>query len=154
MQQATLCYCVRDNEVLLGMKKLRFGAGKWNGYGGKVDAGESNEEAAARELFEEAGLSTDPNSLEKIADIKFYFKDKPMFECHAYIARTWEGEPEESDEMSPRWFPLSAMPLDHMWVTDSVWLLSALKGSHVRGVVHFNEDGSRVETMEFEPADF
>lgn len=32
--------------VLLGMKKRGFGAGKWNGFGGKVQPGETIEEAA------------------------------------------------------------------------------------------------------------
>ncbi|CAN0403706.1 unnamed protein product, partial [Ectocarpus sp. 8 AP-2014] len=45
------------NEILLGMKKRGFGEGKWNGFGGKVESGESVEEAAKRELMEEAGLT-------------------------------------------------------------------------------------------------
>ena len=31
--------------------------GRWNGFGGKVNAGESIEEAVKRELFEEVGIS-------------------------------------------------------------------------------------------------
>ncbi len=154
MQQATLCYCVKDGTVLLGMKKSGFGKGKYNGFGGKVDAGESNEEAAARELFEESSLATDSTKLEKIAQIKFYFGEKPKFECHAYIARAWSGEPTETEEMAPEWFPIDAMPLSDMWVTDSVWLLAALRGEHVRGAMHFDESGSHVERIELEPAIF
>lgn len=154
MTQATLCYCIRDGRVLLGLKKIRFGAGKWNGYGGKVDAGETNEEAAARELFEECGLATDSALLEKIADVQFYFKDKPMFQCHAYVAREWENEPQESEEMTPQWFALDNLPREKMWVSDLLWLERALGGEHLTGVVHFNEDGSVVETSEFSPAAF
>ena len=36
--------------VLLGMKKRGFGEGKYNGFGGKVEAGETVEEGAARGL--------------------------------------------------------------------------------------------------------
>ena len=43
--------------VLLGMKKRGFGVGLWNGFGGKVEAGESVVAAAARELSEEAGIA-------------------------------------------------------------------------------------------------
>lgn len=154
MQQATICYCVKDNAVLLGMKKSGFGKGKYNGFGGKVDAGESNEEAAARELFEESSLATDSTRLEKIAQIKFYFGEKPKFECHAYIAREWDGEPTETAEMAPEWFPIDAMPLSDMWVTDSVWLLSALRGEHVIGAMHFDESGSHVERIDLEPVTF
>lgn len=154
MKQATLCYCIRDGQVLLGYKKVRFGAGKWNGYGGKVDPGETIEEAAARELFEESGISTRSDALKKIAHVQFYFAGKPVFECHAYVAYEWEGEPQESEEMRPQWFPLDAMPLTDMWVSDVAWLPGALSGEHVRGVVNFNEDGSSVIDMQFEPAEF
>lgn len=52
----TLCMVMKDGKLLLGMKKRGFGMGRWNGFGGKVEAGESIEEAAKREVFEESGL--------------------------------------------------------------------------------------------------
>src|SRR3989338_6433965 len=71
----TLCLVQKDGRVLLGMKKRGFGMGKWNGFGGKVDAGETVEEAAKRELFEEAGISV--VNIEKMwPDDKFWF---PLF---------------------------------------------------------------------------
>ncbi|CAN0571511.1 unnamed protein product, partial [Ectocarpus sp. 12 AP-2014] len=45
------------------MKKRGFGEGKWNGFGGKVESGESVEEAAKRELMEEAGVTARELSL-------------------------------------------------------------------------------------------
>lgn len=44
----TLVLVVRPGRVLLGMKKRGFGAGKWNGFGGKVQQGETIEEGARR----------------------------------------------------------------------------------------------------------
>lgn len=44
----TLVLVVQPGRVLLGMKKRGFGAGKWNGFGGKVQTGESIEQAARR----------------------------------------------------------------------------------------------------------
>ena len=52
----TLCIIYQDRKILLGMKKRGFGVGKWNGFGGHVEEAESIEEAAKREVFEEAGL--------------------------------------------------------------------------------------------------
>ena len=39
------------------MKKRGFGEGKWNGFGGKVEEGETILQAALRELKEECGAS-------------------------------------------------------------------------------------------------
>ena len=36
-----LVFRKETSEVLLGMKKRGFGVGKWNGFGGKVEPGES-----------------------------------------------------------------------------------------------------------------
>ena len=44
----TLVLIHQNARILLGMKKRGFGAGWWNGYGGKVQAGETIEEAAKR----------------------------------------------------------------------------------------------------------
>ena len=51
---------VRDRvarKVLLGEKLRGFGTGYFNGFGGKVEPGESVEEGAHRELLEEAGIT-------------------------------------------------------------------------------------------------
>ena len=61
----TLVLLREDNRVLLGMKKRGFGAGKWNGFGGKLEPGETVVEAAAREVQEECGLTVNTTDLGK-----------------------------------------------------------------------------------------
>jgi 8-oxo-dGTP pyrophosphatase MutT (NUDIX family) len=39
------------------MKKRGFGNGKYNGFGGKVENGETIQQAAIRETIEESGLT-------------------------------------------------------------------------------------------------
>jgi len=46
----TLLFVLEPCRVLLGMKKRGFGAGRWNGFGGKVQTEETIEEAAIRQL--------------------------------------------------------------------------------------------------------
>jgi len=41
----TLCIIHQHPKVLLGMKKRGFGVGRWNGFGGKVNEGETIEQA-------------------------------------------------------------------------------------------------------------
>ena len=44
----TLLFVLKPGKVLLGFKKRGFGAGRWNGFGGKVQHDETIEEAAVR----------------------------------------------------------------------------------------------------------
>ena len=44
----TLLFVLEPGRVLLGMKKRGFGVGRWNGFGGKVQEGETIEEGAIR----------------------------------------------------------------------------------------------------------
>lgn len=44
----TLVLVMQPQRILLGMKKRGFGAGLWNGFGGKVQLGETVEQAAKR----------------------------------------------------------------------------------------------------------
>jgi hypothetical protein len=47
---------VNFTDYTIGMKKRGFGVGKWNGYGGKLEDGESIERCAIRELEEECSI--------------------------------------------------------------------------------------------------
>lgn len=116
----TLVFVVQPGRVLLGMKKRGFGAGKWNGFGGKVQPGESIEDAARRELQEESGLTVD--ALEKIGNIKFEFVgETQLMDVHVFRADTYNGEPTESEEMRPQWFENDEIPFSQMWADDNLW---------------------------------
>ena len=59
MQLATLCYVRHQGKTLMLhpiKKENDMHAGKWNGLGGKMEAGETPEECAIREVREESGL--------------------------------------------------------------------------------------------------
>ena len=153
MKIVTNCFCIQDDQILLGLKKRGFGEGKLNGFGGKQEPedGEDILATALRELTQESGLEGTKEDLEKVAIVEFSFEGTPKFSCHTFLLRTWTGEPIETDEMRPEWFALSNLPYDQMWVADSKWLPLVLRGEKVKAKVNFSADGNTILSFEHEP---
>ena len=124
--------------VLLGKKKRGFGVGRWNGFGGKVNEGESIEKAAVRELKEEVGIET--FQIEKIGINEFEWQNgSETLEVHIFKSKDFRGEPSESDEMSPRWFFADEIPFGEMWSDDVYWFPYFMRGKKFRGKFIFDE---------------
>lgn len=138
----TLIFLRRDNEILLAMKKRGFGAGKWNGAGGKIEAGESITQALLRETREE--ISVTPMNYWQVAELDFIQDaetDNPWhLYIYAYLCDEWQGDPAESEEMRPQWYPLDEIPYDDMWDDDRHWLPQVLAGEKVTGMFTFDAD--------------
>lgn len=150
MQQATLCFPITDTHILLGYKKVGFGSGLYNGFGGKVKKKETIEEAALRELYEEASLNAFAEHLDKKGTIQFFFGGRPKFEVHIFTIHTWIGEPAESNEMKPKWHKRDALPYETMWPADREWIPLILEQSKkIEGKVFFDETGKTVEKFEW-----
>lgn len=141
MKQTTLCYVVKDGQVLLAMKKRGFATGKWNGPGGKVEAGESAEQACRREVTEEVGIVL--QDVEQRGVIEFWFPEKSEWDqaCSIFVATTFSGEPTESEEMKPAWYELGELPFGDMWEDDPIWLPDVLTGGRVNLRFYFDETG-------------
>lgn len=152
MRDTSLVYPVRaDGSILLGRKRRGMGYGKWNGFGGKIEAGETMRQCACRELLEECGLVMEPEKLVMVGDLYFHQPSDPQW-SHAgivYFARSWKGSPHLSDEMEPRWFRVEDFPYDNMWMADRVWLPMILSGKKIRGTIYFAEDGETVYDYDF-----
>jgi 8-oxo-dGTP diphosphatase len=84
MKNTTLLFLVKkqDNkisELLFAMKKRGFGAGRWNGVGGKLSEGETIVQAVVRETKEEIGVDVQESHLKKVAELAFTFPHRPDF---------------------------------------------------------------------------
>ncbi len=100
----TLTLALRDDEILLGMKKRGFGAGRWNGFGGKVQDGETVESAAKRETTEECGITITGMEAVGIHEFEFEKERGMILEVHVFRITSFTGEPVETEEMQPKWF--------------------------------------------------
>ena len=63
-------FCIRAKEPYKGM---------YNFVGGKVEEGESNDDAAYRELFEETGISHDDIELDHFMDLNYFKYENNLF---------------------------------------------------------------------------
>lgn len=141
MKQLTLVIIHQNHRVLLGMKKRGFGVGRWNGFGGKIELGETISEAAERELFEEANIVAD--NLEEFGILNFKFVDQtPDLEVHIFRANSFSGELMETEEMRPQWFKIDEIPYDKMWADDIFWLPLLIKGEKFKGEFTFDKPSS------------
>ncbi len=115
ISQRTVVFLVKDSQVLLGFKKTGFGKGNYLGIGGKVEGGETNEQAARREIEEE--IKVTDVSLTKVGNFTFLFPDKPTWNqhVHAYLCNSWHGEPVETSEMKPVWFSSDSLLVTCLW---------------------------------------
>lgn len=142
MKQLVLLILKQNNhQVLLAMKKRGFGVGRWNGVGGKVEDGETLEQAVVRECEEEAGIT--PKNFHKVAVLAFSSiqeGEAMQQEVHVYLGEEWEGEPEETEEMASRWFPMVEIPYEHMWEDDALWLPLVLRGKKLHCSFTFKDD--------------
>ena len=153
--ETTLCLLKKDGQILLALKKRGFGTGKYNGVGGKIENGETPEEAMIRECEEEIGVR--PIDYEKVGYLSFdeYYKGKKEnVAFHLYIVSSWNGKLVESDEMKPEWFNIKQIPYDMMFPDDKHWLPLILEGKKINAYFDFDEEWNILskkieEVMEF-----
>ena len=111
---------LKDGKVLLGRRhedpekadSALHGEGTWTMPGGKIDFGQSPEEAACREVIEETGIKIDKKDLE-IINVSSDISGEAHFITIGFLCRDFEGEPKvmEPDEIVEwRWFPLNETP--------------------------------------------
>ena len=87
--------CFRGEDVLLIKRGTPPRKGEWSIPGGRIEANETQRDAALRELFEETGIMAALES--KVATIDAQFENY-NYRLHDYAARWISGEPQFGDD--------------------------------------------------------
>lgn len=143
---ATLCFVIKDGQVLLIRKKRGLGAGKINGPGGRVEPGETPLEGAIREVEEE--LLVTPTGVKKAGELRFQFTNGYSIHGHVFTAEDCHGEPSATDEADPIWTSLDEVPFEEMWEDDIHWFPMMVEGRPFSGHFLFDDDtmlGHRID---------
>lgn len=149
--EATLCFVIEDDEILLIEKKRGVGEGLYNGPGGKVED-ESVEDCIIREVKEETRI--DIQEVEKIGELEFIFGQDPFMFVHVFTTSKFNGGIEETEEARPEWFSIKNIPLNEMWPDDKYWIPKMLDGEKFLARFYFDEDGDEILDHRFEQPKF
>jgi 8-oxo-dGTP diphosphatase len=121
---ATLCYLRQGGRTLMVHRNKKPGdahKGKYNGLGGKLEAGESPEDCVRREMKEETGLTILDPRLRGILTFPA-FKDGEDWLVFVYTATSAAGELGDCPEGTLEWVEDARLLSLPLWEGDKVFL--------------------------------
>jgi 8-oxo-dGTP diphosphatase len=109
MTEVVAAILERDGRVLIGQRRAgQSHALKWEFPGGKVEPGETPEQALARELEEELAISGARG--EEILRYDFAYPDKPAIRLIFFRVAGFEGEPQNLIYEALQWAARDELP--------------------------------------------
>lgn len=84
-------------------------AGMWEFPGGKVEEGETPEQALIRELHEETGIEA---SAPQTLNDKTFSTPERIITLHFFLVETWQGEPYGREGQESRWVSVEELRED------------------------------------------
>lgn len=126
MKLATLCYVIdkKTNSTLMlhrVKKENDYHEGKWNGLGGKFEAGESPEECAIREIEEECGLKVKSVKMKGIITFPM-FDGKDDWYVFLFTSDEYEGKLIDSPEGNLAWIENDKLTELNLWDGDKYFI--------------------------------
>jgi 8-oxo-dGTP diphosphatase len=121
---ATLCYIRRDGRTLMVhriKKQNDMHLGKWNGLGGKLEPGETPEECAIREVWEESGLVTRNPQLKGLITFPGFSNEEDWY-AFLFVITEFEGELIDSPEGVLKWIEDRDLFGLNLWEGDRIFL--------------------------------
>ncbi len=124
MKLATLCYLRHAGKTLMLhriKKENDIHHGKWNGLGGKMEAGETPEACILREFYEESGLRIHNPVLRGVLTFPEFANGEDWY-AFVFLATDFDGEMIDSPEGELRWIPNDEVPDLPLWEGDRIFL--------------------------------
>jgi 8-oxo-dGTP diphosphatase len=120
---ATLCYVKQNGKTLMVLRNKKPNdahEGKWNGLGGKFEAGETPEMCIRREVQEEAGLVIQNPRLHGLLTFpNFRGVDWYVF---VFTATEFSGQLIDSPEGKLEWIPDKQLADLNRWESDHIFI--------------------------------
>ncbi len=146
-----LCYLERDNQYLMlhrTKKENDINEGKWIGVGGKLEMGESPDDALIRETFEETGFTI--NSARMVGMITFPHinKDGSDEQTYLYISDDFSGTMiDECDEGDLKWVDKDKTDSLNMWEGDREFFKWIDSGKFFIAKMEYDNDGNLIDSI-------
>ena len=98
----------RRGSVLIAQRPTgKWGAGRWEFPGGKVEAGEDEETAVRRELAEELGVTV--HAARRLGEVEHDYGDRSV-QLSLWLVLRHDGEPRGLDGQALRWVSAQELP--------------------------------------------
>ena len=105
-------FVIKDRKILLGKRKTKHGEGEWASPGGHLEHGETPEECAKREVFEETGLTI--QNVRKATYTNHHFEEQSKHYVTLWMVSDYaagEVELREPDKFERwEWFEWGKLP--------------------------------------------
>jgi len=124
LKLATLVYVKRPGQTLMLHRVKRpqdMHRGKWNGLGGKLEAGETPEACAVREVYEESGLAIRAPELRGFLTFPAFRPEEDWY-CFVFVAHHFTGELIDSAEGVLAWIDDDRLLELPLWPGDRIFL--------------------------------
>jgi 8-oxo-dGTP diphosphatase len=124
MKLATLCYIRSQGKTLMvhRVKKANdIHAGKWNGLGGKLEPGETPEECARREIYEESGLIAHKLEWKGVLTFPKFAHEEDWY-AFVFVVTDFSGDVVNSVEGDLHWIADEDIPRLNLWEGDAIFL--------------------------------
>jgi 8-oxo-dGTP diphosphatase len=124
MKLATLCYVMTNDKTLMlyrNKKENDYHEGKWNGLGGKFEPGETPEECAIREIYEESGLIVTDPKMKGLITFPMFDEVEDWY-VFLFVFKKFEGKLIDSPEGTLEWIPNDKLVDLNLWDGDKIFI--------------------------------